>query len=159
LRFALGGGVVEKTAYLPSPALVDDFYDDENATAARSRSRSRCTGGDETTWSLTARNDDTTRKNNTTTNTNNTNEFRRRRQREEGELASKALSNNDAFGGEGRYDFFPLFPLSFFNKKKKKTRYKKKEQRKKRRKSMMRRNNRNLLRSFSIYLSIHACSS
>ena len=27
--------------------------------------------------------------------------------------------NNDAFGGGGRYDFFPLFPLPFFNKKKK----------------------------------------
>ena len=115
MRFALGGGVVEKTAYSPSPALVDDFYDDdENATAARSRSRSRCTGGDETTWSLTARKDDTTRKNNTTTTTtNNTNEFRRRRQREEGELASKALSNNDAFGGEGDMIFSPLSPLLF----------------------------------------------
>ena len=90
--FALGGGVVEKTAYSPSPALVDDGYDEDDATAARSRSRSRCTGGDETTWSLTARNDDNTSKNtNNNNNTNNTNEFRRRRQREEGELASKAL--------------------------------------------------------------------
>ena len=32
--------------------------------------------------------------------------------------------------GGGRYDFFPLFPLSFFNKKKK-TRYKKKRAKKK----------------------------
>ena len=34
-------------------------------------------------------------------------------------------------GGGGRYDFFPLFPLSFLNKKKKKTRYKKKRAKKK----------------------------
>ena len=122
MRFALGGGVVEKTAYLPSPALVDDFYDDdENATAARSRSRSRCTGGDETTWSLA---DDITRKNNTTTTTttNNTNEFRRRRQREEGELASKALSNNDAFGGEGDMIFFPSFPSPFLTRRRRRRR-------------------------------------
>ena len=99
MRFALGGGVVEKTAYSPSPALVDDFYDDENATAARSRSRSRCTGGDETTWSLTARNDDNTSKNttNNNNNTNNTNEFRRRRQRE-GELSSKRFRIMKHFG-------------------------------------------------------------